>query len=83
MCGVTRVPNQRIVGSEVTNLTAKLQESRLRWYSRVVRREDGYVEWRLKGKEREEERGVDGGNSSRRTLRTKSGRRTETDRGSL
>lgn len=45
----SEVSNERVLEGtvEVAKLTTKLQESRLRWYEHVVRREDSYVGNRL------------------------------------
>lgn len=76
----------------MAKLTARTQESRLRWYSHVVRREivmweNEWLEQRLKGKEKEKDRGVDEGSSSGKNLRTRfltsTERRTETNGGKL
>ena len=47
MCGVTkkdRIMNEYVRGSaKVTELSKKIQETRLRWYGHVMRRENDYV----------------------------------------
>ena len=47
MCGVTKLDknrNERIRGTtKVGELTKKVQESRLKWYGHVMRREEHYV----------------------------------------
>ena len=64
MSGVTkldRIRNERIRGTtKVGEISKKVQESRLKWYGHVLRREDEYVgksvmRWRCRGKEGEED----------------------------
>ena len=64
MSGVTkldRIRNERIRGTtKVGEISKKVQESRLKWYGHVLRREDEYVGkrvmgWRCRGKEGEED----------------------------
>ena len=47
MCGVgrlDRISNERIRGTtKVREISKKVQESRLKWYEHVLRREDEYV----------------------------------------
>ena len=47
MCGVTRkdkIRNEIIRGSvKVTGISEKIQESRLRWYGHIMRRDEDYV----------------------------------------
>ena len=55
MSGVTkmdRIRNERIRGTtKVGEISKKLQESRLKWYGHVLRREDEYVGKRVMGME--------------------------------
>ena len=55
MSGVTkldRIRNERIRGTtKVGEISKKVQESRLRWYGDVLRREEGYVGKRVMGME--------------------------------
>ena len=52
MSGVTkldRIRNERIRGTtEVGEISKKVQESRLKWYGHVLRREEEYVDKRVK-----------------------------------
>ena len=73
MSGVTkldRIRNERIRGTtEVGEISKKVQESRLKWYGHVLRREDECVgkrvmgmddHWRCRGKEGEEDQNGSG-----------------------
>ena len=55
MCGVTKldkIRNERIRGTtKVGEITKKVQESRLKWYGHVMRREEHYVGRSIYGKE--------------------------------
>ena len=55
MSGVTkldRIRNERIRGTtKVGDISKKVQESRLKWYGHVLRREDEYVGKRVVGME--------------------------------
>ena len=80
MCGVTkldRIRNERIRGTtKVGEISKKVQESRLKWYGHVLRREDEYVGkrvmgWRCRGKEGEEDQSGGGWIPSGTTCRRK------------
>ena len=47
-----RIRNERIIGTtKVGEISKKVQESRLKWYGHVLRREDEYVGKRVMGME--------------------------------
>ena len=60
-CRVTKldkIRNERIRGTaKVAEITKEAQESRLKWYGQVTRREEHYVgrKWKYKGDGREED----------------------------
>ena len=78
MSGVTkldRIRNERIRGTtKVGEISKKIQESRLKWYGHVLRRDDEYVGKRVmgmevRGKEGEEDQSRSGWIASRTTCR--------------
>ena len=78
MSGVTkldRIRNERIRGTtQVGEISKKMQESKLKWYGHVLRREDEYVGkrvvgWRCRGKEGEEDQSGGGWIASGTTCR--------------